>query len=305
MWREFPVLGSLIPFWLLGLSFGLCVCGVEAFVVGTKYNSRNDQGLEPSNSRVWARAPAPTSGSGSSSSSSGSMVSRREWFSQATKITTTVVISSTLLTGNSILSPSPVYAATDDDDFFNDPEIKELYENPNIPQAPEERSGLVVLRVAEVAQFQEKILRSIATGEVTGVMVSPMQFLFGTQILLRNSNLDGNMRLMIRDEIPKNRQDDAAKSAAKAMNQLQEIAKFSGSIQRDFETIEMIQLADMYRNVRVYLNQLYDYLSEQDKSKYYGYFVAVTAYEKKIADGTYNPDLDGVLTFDDPREGLP
>lgn len=28
------------------------------------------------------------------------------------------------------------------------------YSNPNIPDAPEERSGLIVLRVAEVAQFQ-------------------------------------------------------------------------------------------------------------------------------------------------------
>ena len=35
------------------------------------------------------------------------------------------------------------------------------YNNPNIPAGPEEKSGLVVLRVAEVAQFQEKILRAI------------------------------------------------------------------------------------------------------------------------------------------------
>ena len=188
------------------------------------------------------------------------------------------------------------------DDFFNDPDIQQLYENPNIPKAPEERSGLVVLRVAEVAQFQEKILRSIASGEVTGVKVSPMQFAFGTQILLKNSNLDGNMRLMIQEEIPPSRRKEAAQSATNAMNQLQEIATFSGSIQRDFETIEMVQLADMYRNVRVDLNQLYEYLPEKDKNRYYGYFVAVTEYEKKIAEGTYNPDLDGVLKFDDSRE---
>ena len=40
-------------------------------------------------------------------------------------------------------------------------EEQETYENPNIPAGPEEKSGLVVLRVAEVAQFQEKILRAI------------------------------------------------------------------------------------------------------------------------------------------------
>ena len=33
-------------------------------------------------------------------------------------------------------------------------EEENTYSNPNIPAAPEERSGLIVLRVAEVAQFQ-------------------------------------------------------------------------------------------------------------------------------------------------------
>lgn len=49
-------------------------------------------------------------------------------------------------------------APDDDDDDDNPwPEGKDEntgYKNPNIPQAPEERSGLVVLRVAEVATFQ-------------------------------------------------------------------------------------------------------------------------------------------------------
>ena len=44
---------------------------------------------------------------------------------------------------------------------FAEQEEQETYENPNIPAGPEEKSGLVVLRVAEVAQFQEKILRAI------------------------------------------------------------------------------------------------------------------------------------------------
>ena len=33
--------------------------------------------------------------------------------------------------------------ANAEDDFFDDEEIKELYDNPNIPKAPEEKSGLV------------------------------------------------------------------------------------------------------------------------------------------------------------------
>ena len=40
-----------------------------------------------------------------------------------------------------------------------------------------------------------------------GYSVSPVQILFGTGIMLRNSNLDGNMRLMIANEVPKARKE--------------------------------------------------------------------------------------------------
>lgn len=186
----------------------------------------------------------------------------------------------------------------DPNDPNNDPEIQEIYNNPNIPVEPEEKSGLVVLRVAEVAQFQEKILRAIVNGDLKDVTVSPMQFAFGTQILLRNSNLDGNMKLMINEEVPKKYRPMAVKNAVNAMNTLQEIGKYSASIQRDFEPLEMVTLADMYLQVRMDLNQLYEYLPQTEKDKYYGYFAAVTEYEKKVANGTYNPDIDGVLKFD-------
>lgn len=178
-------------------------------------------------------------------------------------------------------------------------ELESLYETPaEIPQAPEERSGLVVLRVAEVAQFQEKILRAVVSGELVDVKVAPMQFQFGTQILLKNSHLDDNLKTMIATEIPRSQRADARKLAARTMNTLVDILNYSASIQRDFENEEMIALADMYRNVRVYLNELYEFLPPAERSKYYGFFVAVTEYEKKIADGVYNPDIDGVLKFD-------
>lgn len=193
---------------------------------------------------------------------------------------------------------SNMFAKADDPMQVSEEELDSLYENPAIPEAPEERSGLVVLRVAEVAQFQEKILRAVASGELNGVKVSPMQFVFGTKILLKNSNLDGNLKLMIYEEIPKNKRDLAIKNAVSSMNQLQDIIKYASSIQRDFETEEMVQLADMYRGLRISLNQLYEFLPEKEKDKYYGYFVAVTEYEKKIAEGVYNPDIDGVLKFD-------
>lgn len=177
-------------------------------------------------------------------------------------------------------------------------ELNELYDNPNIPKAPEEKSGLVVLRVAEVAQFQEKILRSVANGELEGVKVSPMQFVFGTQILLKNSNLDSNMKLMIYNEIPKSKRDLAIKNSVNSMNILQDIIVYANNIKRDFEIDEMYELANMYLKLRINLNELYEYLPQKEKDKYYGYFVKVTEYEKKIAEGVYNPDIDGVLKFD-------
>ena len=72
-----------------------------------------------------------------------------------------------------VLSGSPNYAGADDDE--------PSYANPNIPPGPEERSGLVVLRVAEVAQFQEKILRAVVNGDIDAI-VSPQQIAFGTQM---------------------------------------------------------------------------------------------------------------------------
>eukprot|EP00980_Cylindrotheca_fusiformis_P020239 scaffold7316_cov123-Cylindrotheca_fusiformis.AAC.14 len=189
-------------------------------------------------------------------------------------------------------------AGADDSPQVSEEELDSLYDNPAMPRAPEERSGLVVLRVAEVAQFQEKILRSIASGELQGVKVSPMQFVFGTQILLENSNLDGNLKYMISEEIPKNKRSLAVGNAVTSMNLLQGIMKYASSIQRDFETDEMVQLADMYLRLRINLNQFYEYLPDKEKDKYYGYFVAVTKYERKTAEGVYNPDIDRVIKLD-------
>lgn len=59
--------------------------------------------------------------------------------------------------------------------------------------APEERSGLVVLRVAEVCNFQEKILRAVVNKDIDAE-IGPLQIVFGTQILLKNSNIAGNMK---------------------------------------------------------------------------------------------------------------
>ncbi|KAL7529226.1 hypothetical protein ACHAWF_002889 [Thalassiosira exigua] len=187
--------------------------------------------------------------------------------------------------GASLALPAPAFA---DDE----------YQNPNIPAGPEEKSGLVVLRVAEVAQFQEKILRAILNGDLTDVVVTPQQIVFGTQVLMRNSNIAGNMKLMIDSEIPRSRQPEAAIRAANTMNALQKVSSTAAKIERELSPADYEELANLYRLVRVELNSLYELLPGKEKDKYYGYFVAVTEYEKKIAEGVYNPDLDGVLKFD-------
>lgn len=170
---------------------------------------------------------------------------------------------------------------------------------PYLPPGPEERSGLVVLRVAEVAAFQEKLLRGVVNGEVADFTVTPQQIAFGTQILLRNSNLAGNLRLMIDAEIPRGQRRKAAARAAATMNTLQAISTTAGRVDgRPFTQMELLEIADLYRDVRLQLNALYEYLPDEGKDKYYGYFMAVTEYEKKQAEGTYNPELDGVLRFE-------
>jgi len=174
----------------------------------------------------------------------------------------------------------------------------EGYENPNMPEMPEERSGLVVLRVAEVAQFQEKILRAILNGDIKDVIVTPQQIVFGTQILLRNSNIAGNIKLMIDNEVPRRNQREARIKAANTMNALQRVSSTAAKVEGELKPTDYEELANLYRLVRVELNSLYDLLAPKEKEKYYGYFVAVTEYEKKIAEGVYNPDLDGVLKFD-------
>ena len=125
-----------------------------------------------------------------------------------------------------------------------------------------------------------------------------MHRVFGTQILIRNSNLAGNMQLMIENEVPRSNQKEARIKAANTMNTLQRLSATAAKVENEFSPADYDEIANLYRLVRVELNSLYELLAKEERSKYYGYFVAVTEYEKKIAEGVYNPDLDGVLKFD-------
>ena len=82
------------------------------------------------------------------------------------------------------------------------------------------------------------------------------------------------------------------------MNGLQKISSTAAKIERELGPADYEELANLYRLVRVELNSLYELLPTKKRDMYYGYFVSVTEYEKKIAEGVYNPDLDGVLKFD-------
>ena len=82
------------------------------------------------------------------------------------------------------------------------------------------------------------------------------------------------------------------------MNTLQKISSTAARVERELSPADYDEIANLYRLLRVELNSLYELLSPKEKDKYYGYFMKVTEYEKKIAEGVYNPDLDGVLQFD-------
>ena len=82
------------------------------------------------------------------------------------------------------------------------------------------------------------------------------------------------------------------------MNALQKVSSTAAQIERELSPADYDELANLYRLVRVELNTLYELLPTMEKQKYDNYLVQVTEYEKKIAEGVYNPDIDGVLKFD-------
>ena len=230
-------------------------------------------------------------GSTHTSKDDAAAMNRRKWMQRA-------ILSTTAGVGIFQSTLKPARADYDDDDDDDDDDDNDNdYDNPNMPGAPEERSGLVVLRVAEVCNFQEKILRAVVSKDIDTV-VSPQQIVFGNKLLLKNSNIAGNMKLMIETEIPRNKRNQAAANAVKTMNTIQSISLAAAKIERPFTDEEMILVANLYLDARLQLNSMYEYLPEAGKDKYNGYFMKVTEYEKKIAEGVYNPELDGVLKLD-------
>jgi hypothetical protein len=167
--------------------------------------------------------------------------------------------------------------------------------------ADQEISGLVVLRVAEVCAFQEKLLRTLAlcgNGKPTAVApvdqfgngycdsqaysVNPVQIVFGTGIMLRNSNLDGNLKLMIQEEVPPPKRDAAIKDAVIIMNTFNKLVN-TASTYMTFEGDDLLLIADIYAEARQNLARFFDFLPAEAKDRFYNYADSVRKYEEKVS----------------------
>ena len=159
--------------------------------------------------------------------------------------------------------------------------------------------------MAEVCSFQEKLLRTIAlckgpkskTEKLTDQFglpycdgqtysVNPSQILFGTGLLLRNSNLDGNMKLMIREEIPRKQKDAAITSAVGIMNTFNRLTDTATKCQEangSFTTADLIEVADIYADARSQLARFFDYMPQQSQTRFYNFADSVREYEEKMA----------------------
>ena len=175
--------------------------------------------------------------------------------------------------------------------------------NPNAANAfvagtDNEVSGLVVLRIAEVCEFQEKLMRTIAKcqqpnaktlvdqfglpycGEEASYTVSPGQIMFATGIMLKNSNLDGNLKLMIREEVPARERENAINDAVIIMNTFNSLIARCQGLQV-FEQNDLVEVADIYGDARRKLAKFFDYLPTGSKDKFYGFAADVRKYEEK------------------------
>ncbi|KAL1508826.1 hypothetical protein AB1Y20_004921 [Prymnesium parvum] len=165
-----------------------------------------------------------------------------------------------------------------------------------------ETSGLVVLRVAEVCDFQEKLLRSIGACSTStpsaqakaaadqfgnlycgeGYQVNPGQILYGTGVMLRNSNLDGNMKLMISAEIPRSKRDDAVKQAVTVMNTFNRLIETAGNYSQ-FEGADYFVIAGIYSDARAELARFFDLLPPDSQARFFNFADEVRKYEEKVS----------------------
>lgn len=166
----------------------------------------------------------------------------------------------------------------------------------------DEVAGLVVLRVAQVADFQEKLLREVAKGTDLGVPVTPQQFIFGTELLLRNSNIDGNIKLMIKSEVPRDSKELAIARAPVVMNDLTAITDRAKQVRTPLLSgRDASDIADLYAQFRRDLLLLFATLPPDLQKRYSGYADALLAYEKDLSKNCKGGASGGCLEEEAPE----
>ena len=159
-----------------------------------------------------------------------------------------------------------------------------------------------MLRVAQVADFQEKLLREVAKGTDLGVPVTPQQFIFGTELLLRNSNIDGNIKLMIKSEVPRDSKELAIARAPVVMNDLTAITDRAKQVRTPLLSgRDASDIADLYAQFRRDLLLLFATLPPDLQKRYSGYADALLAYEKDLSKNCKGGASGGCLEEEAPE----
>jgi len=150
-----------------------------------------------------------------------------------------------------------------------------------------EGPGLVVLRVAEVCAFQEKLLRAFAAGDnedFDGFAINSVQIAFGTKVLLKNSNLDGNLKLIVRNA-RKGERDSAVSASVASLNTIGKIYEKASESTATLTSPDMLAFADLYHHAQAELMVAFAALPTLEQEKYFGYARELKAYEDEIAKG--------------------
>lgn len=99
---------------------------------------------------------------------------------------------------------------------------------------------------------------------------------------MRNSNLDGNMKLMISTEVPRKQREAAIKQAVVVMNTFSKLANTAGEYE-EFERADLLVIADIYSEARQALAKFFDFLPADSQAKFYNFADSVRSYEEKIS----------------------
>ena len=175
-----------------------------------------------------------------------------------------------------------------------------------MPGSPQERSGLVVLRVAGRWHKIPRKRRSFVPLLMEICLAWPLhhrQMAFGTQILLRNIRI--SMGTVETNDLHNENSPDKTwcchfQNAVRVMNTIQTISMTAANLDlTHLHKEELLQMADLYR-ILFKWNWMTctNFCHPRKKGQVVWILYGRTEYEKKIAEGTYNPDLDGILLLD-------